>query len=47
MEALPPRFQARVEQRNRSLRATIAAHTGGLAPHFILNLTKSGSRDKP
>src|SRR5262245_12612701 len=40
MEALPARFQARIEQRNRALRTTMAAHPGGLAPHFILNLTK-------
>jgi hypothetical protein len=39
-EALPPRFQARIEQRNRSLRAAMAAHPGGFAPHFILSLTK-------
>ena len=40
METIPPRLQARIEQRNRTLRAAMAAHPGGLAPHFILNVTK-------
>src|SRR5437899_9727763 len=40
MEALPARLQARIETRNRSLRAAMSAQPGGFSPHFILNVTK-------
>ena len=40
MEALPNRLQARIELRDRSLRNVVSDHAGGLAPRFILNLTK-------
>ena len=40
MEALPNRFQARIELRDRSLRTAVSDHAGGLSPRFVLNLTK-------
>jgi hypothetical protein len=42
MESYPNRLQARLEQRNRTLRsaASAAGAPHGFAPHYIINLTK-------